>query len=58
MNSKRLFKIYFSLNEETRKHILERYVSRYINHVTSNSDSIAAAGGWAAGEWGGVWTNG
>ena len=33
----------FSLNEATRKQILERYVARYINHVTSQKD--ASGGG-------------
>ena len=29
----------FSLNEATRKQILERYVARYINHVTTQKEA-------------------
>ena len=34
----------FSLNEATRKQILERYVARYINHVTTQKDASSNSG--------------
>ena len=33
-----------SLNEATRKQILERYVARYINHVTTQKDASNSGG--------------
>ena len=34
-----------SLSEATRKQILERYVARYINHVTTQKDASGVGGG-------------
>ena len=37
--------IFFSLNEATRKQILERYVARYINHVTTQKEASNGGNG-------------